>query len=142
MKPTQKSVVRALICVPILQLLSCIGIPSGGDADEARWIRNLLVERHKFPAVRTPDHAGDDCAAVYWRPLSYRSEFLIIGITDKTEQDQIVTAANDIRRETHTKPILLQFFANPEGHSGSDPSEIRRVMVRDPRPREVRFSNP
>ena len=142
MKVIRKRIIRVFLCLLSLRFVSCIGIPSGGDANEARWMRNMLVERHKFPAVRTPDHAGDDCASVYWRPLSYQSEISIFGIMDKTEQDQIVTAANDIRRETHTKPILLQFFANPEGHSGNDPSEIRRVMVRDPQPRDVPFSKP
>jgi hypothetical protein len=119
---------------------SCIGLPSGADADEAREVRDLLVERHAFPAVRKPDNAQNDRVAVYWNALSFRSELEVYGILGASEQDQIISTLDGIRRQRNTKPISVTFHATRDQDIVPD-RVIRRVMIRDPKPYDMRISD-
>jgi hypothetical protein len=129
-----------LLALPLVLCASCIGLPSGADADEAHEVRDLLVQRHSFPVVGKPDASGEDGIAVYWTPLSFRSELDIYGILRATEQDQIISTLDSIRRERNMKPISVTFHATRD--EGDIPDRvIRRVMIRDPKPYDMRISD-
>ena len=117
-------------CVPYL--------PSGDCAEEAGKIRKALMDRYTFQRLAPrPGHGeeNEDGRQVYCRALSPRTELYIYAIRSPTEQDRIIAILDGIRRTQRTQPIAVTFYANDRLNDGPE-QPIRRVLIRDPKPRE------
>jgi hypothetical protein len=143
-----------LLALPGLLCASCIGLPSAADAGEGLMVRQLLVRKHAFTAVRAPVSTSEDGFAVYWSAISFRTDITVYGVLDHGEQDQIVSILDAIRRERHLKPISVTFYSNRDQQetvysdhdkhgtvSGPPDDPIRTVMIRDPRPYDIKPSD-
>ena len=109
-------------------LQGCIPIPSGDDADEARTIRDALVERYPFPRHPAKD-SNEDGAEVYWTPYPSRSNIFVYGVRERTDQDAICHILEAIRREQHRKPIKVEFHSSPT-QNGPNDTILREVTLK------------
>ena len=129
----------ALCAASFVLLAACVPyLPGGDSADEANKIWKALQDRYTFRRLAPrPGHGeeNDDGRQVYVRPLAPRTELYIYGIHSRTDQDRIIAILDDIRRTKRTHSIAVTFYANDRANDGPE-QPIRRVLIRDPKPRE------
>jgi hypothetical protein len=106
---------------------SCIGLPSGDDADQASHIYKALAVRYPFPSADAERDEGATPQA-YCRPRSNQIQILIYGVRTQAGQDRVIAILEDIQATQRTLPILVTFYANDRINVGTA-KEIRKVII-------------
>jgi hypothetical protein len=97
------------------------------DLYECKAIVSSITSRHSIPmSISEPGRPAVFCDLGVHFPLlrSYNSVF-IYGVLDKSQQDSIVADVRGFRSQSHTRKILVQFFAKENWKTWSDPAAGR-----------------
>jgi hypothetical protein len=98
-------VVFAILLMALFAVSTNWGV-SDRDKAEAEQVVSELVQRYDFPVK----FKYQDAPAVYAEARPRRLAVYVYGITDRQEQDKVVTVAEKLRRQIASKPVVIYFM--------------------------------
>lgn len=125
-------VVVAAILLMVLLAVSSTWDVSDRDAAEAELVVKELIQHYDFPVQAK----FQDRPAVEAVPQPRRLELHIYGVLTREEQDKVKVAAEKLRRQISSKPMVVYFFReevweeNPDGsrRPRRDQEELLRTV--------------
>lgn len=99
-----------LLAFVIFVYWMAVNTPSSRDLDDVKTIASAI--RYPFPKIEHPNVDGSP--SLYFRPHPRRSEIIIYGVTDQSQQDGIITMIRNGQKKIPKKPVVVTFLEREE----------------------------
>ena len=112
--------------------------PGSKDYDDAKAITKQLTAEYPFVERRSPSYGPPNGPTFYSLPHPRRTSIDIYGVTEKAEQDKILSIVTKARTAVPHKPVMVTFFAeekfeplrNPDGSISKGFQRVEQVPLR------------
>jgi hypothetical protein len=89
--------------------------PSAQDAEESKRVLDTFLSRYHNPKLKSDQQS--DVSTYYRRPGNQYHTLIIYEITNRTEQNEIISVLREIRSELKSKPIKVDFMEGQNLHT-------------------------
>lgn len=123
-KPSFNEIVVVVVAIMLMVLFafSSTWDVTDRDAAEAEQVVSELVQRYDFPVQAK----FQDRPAVEAVPQPRRLEIHVYGVLTREEQEKVKVAAEKIRRQISSKPVVVYFFREEVWEENADGSRRPR----------------